>query len=160
MFFKQVNENSRQNRGFTVIELLTVLAIMAIMAAVVLPRVTVLSRWKLESAAKGLASDLRLVRQEAITTGQVSRVVFYVFTNRYQVRLPGEDRWVNLPEGVSYEGSTTFLGNPPNVHFNKQGHPSGGGTVIFKSDQGEKRYIIVTPVTGRVRISKVPPEHW
>jgi prepilin-type N-terminal cleavage/methylation domain-containing protein len=149
-----------KRKGFTLIELLAVLAVTALLAAVIWPRVAVFSRWKLETAASSLASDLRLARQEAITTGKVCKTVFFVYTNRYQLRLPGEVRWIALPEGIYFEGSTTFQGSPPYVHFNMLGRPSGGGTVILKSHKGDKLYVIVTPVTGRVRVSRMPPEHW
>jgi prepilin-type N-terminal cleavage/methylation domain-containing protein len=148
-----------RDKGFTLIELLAALAVMAIVAALLWPRVASLSRWKLESAARSLAGDLRLVRQEAITTGKASKVEIFIYPNRYRVRLSGEDRWVDLPEGVFFDG-VTFGGNPPYVHFNMLGHPSSGGTIILKSSRGEKRYVILTPVTGRVRVSRNPPGHW
>lgn len=150
----------RQNKGFTLIETLAVLAIVGIMTAVVWPQAAPLSHWKLETAAWNLAGDLRLIRQEAIATGEVCKIVFFISTNSYQVRLAEKDILVYLPEGVFYEGSTTFKGDPPFVHYNVLGHPSFGGTVILKSHRGEKRYVIVLPVTGRVRVSKIPPANW
>ncbi|MDO9536291.1 MAG: GspH/FimT family protein [Bacillota bacterium] len=146
--------------GFTLIELVAVLALIAILTAAALPSTGAISRWKLETASRSLAGDLRMVRQEAITSGKVCRIVFFVYTNSYQIRTVGENSMVRLPEGVYFEGSTTFGGVPPYVHFNMFGRPSGGGTVILKTGDGEKSYVIVTPVTGRVRISKDPPDHW
>lgn len=148
-----------QTKGFTLIELLVVLAVTAVLVAVIWPHITVLSRWKVQTAAASIVSDLRLARQEAIATGQVSKVVFFIYTNSYQLRLPGENRLVNLPEGIFFEG-ITFQGNPPYVHFNMLGHPSGGGTIILNSCRGDKLYVVVTPVTGRVKVSRTPPEHW
>ena len=100
-----------QDKGFTLIELLAALAVMAVVAALIWPRVAPLSRWKLESAARSLAGDLRLVRQEAITTGKASKVEIFIYPNRYRVKLSGEDRWVDLPEGV-FDG-VTFSGILP-----------------------------------------------
>lgn len=119
-----------------------------------------ISRWKLEAAARAIAGDLRMVRQEAITSGEVSKIVFFVYMDSYQIRTEGGNSMVGLPEGVYFEGFTTFGGDPPYVHFNMLGRPSGGGTVILRSGDGEKNYVIVTPVTGRVRVSRDPPEHW
>jgi prepilin-type N-terminal cleavage/methylation domain-containing protein len=146
--------------GFTLIELVAVLALMAVLAVAALPSTGVISRWKLEAASRALAGDLRMIRQEAITSGKVCKIVFFVYTDSYQIRLAEENIMVRLPEGVSFEGSTTFGGVPPFVHFNMFGRPSGGGTVILKAADGEKNYVIVIPVTGRVRVSKDPPAHW
>lgn len=153
------NKYYNSNSGFTLIELLAVLAIVALFAALLLPRVNIYTRWKLEAAARNLMSDLRLLRQEAITSGESCKIKFYINTQRYQLLLAeNKQLLVNLPEGVYFEGSTTFPGNPPAAGFNNLGHPNrGGGTVILKSEKGDKLYIIVLPATGRVRVSKESP---
>lgn len=119
-----------------------------------------LERWRLETAAHELAGNLRSARQDAISSGQFSRVVFFVNVDCYSLRLSDGVSCVRLPEGINYKGTTSFSGNPPDVIFNYMGRPSGGGTVTLQSKTGEKRYIIMTPVTGRVRISRNPPESW
>lgn len=118
------------------------------------------SSWNLKIAARKLAEDLRLARQEAIISGEASRVYFFVYSKSYLVRLGEDSLYIELPKGVNYRGTTTFPGTPPQVHFNSLGRPSSGGTVILKSSRGDKLYVIMTPVTGRVRISKEPPESW
>jgi len=35
-----------------------------------------------------------------------------------------------------------------------------GGTVTLKNKRGKILYIIMTPVTARVRVSPDPPENW
>ena len=147
-------------RGFTLIELLAVLAIIALFAAVLWPRVPVHGRRKLETAARNLAGDLRLTRQAAITSGEFCRIEFFNYAQSYELRLPGKKHEVYLPEGIYFGGFPTFQGDPPYVHFNMLGHPSGGGTVILKSREGDKLYVIVTPVTGRIKVSQEPPQHW
>jgi prepilin-type N-terminal cleavage/methylation domain-containing protein len=147
-------------KGFTLLELLAALAIVSLCAAVLWPNIQVHDRLKLETAARGLADDLRLIRQAAITGGEFCRIEFYRYSHYYELRLPGEKRNVYLPEGVDFGSVPSFKGDPPNVHFNTLGHPSGGGTVTLKTKKGDRLYVIVTPVTGRVRISKEPPQHW
>ena len=129
------------------------------LSTLVIPRFTVQSNWQLEVITRRMAADLRLLRQSAIFYGEPCRVDFYIHMNRYTLKLHDDIQRVNLPGEVSYDGNTTFPGSPPALQFNSLGRPSSGGTVILKAGNAH-RYIIVTPVTGRVRISRIPPQHW
>ncbi len=121
-----------------------------------------LSRWSLESAARVMAGNIRLLRQEAISTANTQKAVFYIYNDCYSLSLEEGNRCIELPEEIRFKGLTTFplQDNVPYVHFNRLGRPSSGGTVILQSGSAEKRYVIVTPVTGRVRVSRDPPAHW
>ncbi len=132
---------------------------MGVLSALAIPRITLQANWQLEVISRRMAADLRLVRQSAIFYGEPCRIDFYIHMNRYTLKLPDETQQVDLPEGVSFDGNTTFPGKPPTIQFNSLGRPSSGGTVILKAGK-TYRYIIVTPVTGRVRISRIPPQHW
>jgi len=157
------NKYCHASGGFTIIELLAVMAIFSLFTALLLPHLGLSARWELEAAAHNLMGDLRLLRQEAITSGEECLVKFFINTQRYQLLFPKDRQLlIYLPEGVYFEGSTTFGGNPPTAAFNNLGHPcrSGGGTVILKSEKGDKIYVVVLPVTGRVRVSRDPPANW
>ena len=145
--------------GYTLIELLTVLALLGLVASLSIPRLTALPHWQLEAVSRRMAGELRLLRQEAIGSGITYRMEFYVHVNRYTLNRSGKREWVDLPQGVIFEGNTTFSGMPPSVSFNHLGRPGSGGTVILRSGD-YRRYVIVAPVTGRVRISRTPPQHW
>jgi hypothetical protein len=54
--------------------------------------------------------------------------------------------------------NTNFTNN--RVNFNPNGSPSMGGTVTLKNKRGKELYVIMTPVTARVRVSPDPPENW
>lgn len=136
------------------------LAILAIMAAIAVPRLGGINdRWLLEKAAWGLAADMRLARQVAITTGKYTRMEFRWKAREYQMRLPVEKTVVKLPEGIVY-ARNNFPGSEEvrKLSFSSLGAPSQGGTVGFKTGSGLKRYVILTPATGRVRVSPEPPE--
>ncbi|MCX7846191.1 MAG: prepilin-type N-terminal cleavage/methylation domain-containing protein [Dictyoglomaceae bacterium] len=45
------------------------------------------------------------------------------------------------------------------LHFTSLGIPSSGGTIVLGKGKLRK-YIIITPATGRIWISDLPPENW
>ncbi len=146
--------------GFVLVELIAVLALLSLLAALAVPRLNFLtSSWHLDTASRQLASELRLLRQEAVKSGNQCKAEFYIYLNRYTLTTPQGKRHVYLPDTVTFEGSTTFSGLPPTLTFNSLGRPGSGGTVILKSGNA-KRYIIITPVTGRIRVSLEPPQNW
>jgi len=150
----------RKDGGYTILEMSAVLALLAVFTMLAIPQVRHISRCELDAASRLMAADLRMIRQEAITTGTACTAQFFVYEDHYLLKLPAETKVIALPAGVSFKGQTTFPGEPPSVRFNNLGRPTSGGTVILRAAGGEKRYVILAPVTGRVRISNEPPEHW
>jgi prepilin-type N-terminal cleavage/methylation domain-containing protein len=148
-----------RKNGLTMVEMMAVLMVLAIMMAVVLPLAVQAGQWQLKTAAAGLASDIRETRHKAIVEGVNCYLVFYEFTGRYKLMGPEGSSWVSLPQGVSYAANNFPLSmdNRPTLYFRHTGAPNRGGHVGLKDKEGNKLYVIVTPVTGRVRIDKVPP---
>ena len=147
--------------GLTLIELICGLAIVSLIFLVgVAPgfRFYRGGKRQLEIAAWRLASEMRLARQSAISTGITSRIQFRLFNDDYKINYAGEKDVVKLPEGIGY----AYLNFPQSgghylLEFKCTGAPNRGGTVGLKNIDKEKIYIIVTPSTGRVRVSSTPP---
>ncbi|NLN07165.1 MAG: prepilin-type N-terminal cleavage/methylation domain-containing protein [Firmicutes bacterium] len=146
------------DKGFTMLEVLIVLLLLAIVAALAVPAVAALSTWQLQAAVREMVSDMREVRETAITHGLTCSLVFYEIGGRYRLNLPGGTIWRELPQGVSY-AAVNFLGvdGRPTLAFRYTGAPNRGGHLALIDQRGRKKYIIVTPVTGRVRVDDKPP---
>jgi Tfp pilus assembly protein FimT len=130
------------------------------MLAVVIPLVGgLMERGRLEVAAWRLASDMRLAQQVAVTTEKQTRLEFRWEAGDYRMFLPVEKTTVKLPEGINYAMNNFPLEyGVRKLSFTPLGAPSRGGTVGFKNRRGGKLYVIITPATGRVRISPEPPK--
>ncbi len=149
----------RRRRGVVLTELLMVLLLLGIIAAIAIPAMRSFGQWPLRAASQEMAARIREARHTAMTTGNTCYVVFSEFSDRYRVVLPTGSEWINLPSEVVFGGTNFPLlsDNRPTVSFRYTGAPNRGGHLILRDRNGRRRYIIVTPVTGRVRISETPP---
>jgi prepilin-type N-terminal cleavage/methylation domain-containing protein len=153
-----------EEAGFTLVELLCVIALLGMIISLAAPAMTAVGGSRnLELAARSMAMDMRRTQQRSITAGWTQRIEFRIYNNDYRIKdgKTGAVERISLPEGVSYR-SVNFPtdGGYHVLSFNRSGAPNRGGTVALANASGELIYIIVTPATGRVRISESPPDNW
>lgn len=160
-----------KEEGFTVVEILVVLALMGLVAAIAMPDLRGhYARYELRTAAFRVAADLRDLEQLAAShrargldpETSSYNVRFYPSSNGYQLnQVGGWSRMVYLPPTVELVGTNIHEGDPLNEHrlmFSMRGTPDVGGTITLRSRRtGELLYVIIAPVTGRVRVSPSPP---
>jgi prepilin-type N-terminal cleavage/methylation domain-containing protein len=79
----------RRAAGFTLIEMLAVVAIFALMAALVMPNLGFVSRRALRDDAERLAARLELARQRSVVTGVPHRVVLDLDQGGWQLEWLG-----------------------------------------------------------------------
>ena len=170
-------DNKNNQSGFSLVELVIVVALIAILMSIAIPRLPMSSNRELELAARELASNLRLVRSEAIASGSKCRAYFYTDDGYYKLISKDSDP-IYLPEGITFlliypdtgpNAETNFV-NVPNdpdipddpddpdnlslryIHFTDLGRPYSAGRIVLLSEDGEKRYIKVLPNTGRIKV--------
>jgi len=143
----------RREKGFTLIEIIVSITLMAILMAVAVPDLwKSYGHYKLEAAARRLASDIRAVQQRAVSEEQAEpayRIVFNPFTDSYRVRLALNTlETIEMPPGIEIE--SVNLHNH-SVTFTAKGSPIPAGTIVI-TNHWERREVRIVPVTGRVRI--------
>src|SRR5262249_30547807 len=108
---------SIRQRGFTLIEILAVVAILALVAAFVVPNLGGFRRRALNNEAHQLAAQLELARQRAIVTGVPHQVWLDLDQAEYRLEWltedPAEAEAAAAPEELDVHGNTPLDLSPP-----------------------------------------------
>ena len=164
-----------QRHGFTLVELLIVIAVLVIAAAIVIPSIGSAADTQAISAARILGSDLEVARSLALTTQQPHSLVFSPERQSYKVvsdyggqayasvaAVPHPvtagrqfDVTLNRQSGMSAVTiSAVSFGGLTYVTFDSQGEPSAGGAVIVESGQVQMQ-VSVAALTGAVTVTRI-----
>jgi len=150
--------STNHNKGYTLIELMVVVGIISLLLGLGINGLDYLIQWnKLNTAAAILSSELKNTQSRAFYEGVYYKLQFWPTLDRYRVYKQTE-----LIDDIILKDidlfNTNFTDN--NLYFYPNGVPSMGGTVTLKNKREKVLYIIMTPVTARVRVNPEPPENW
>ena len=153
-----MKHSNSHNKGYTLIGLMVVVGIISLLLAFSINALDNLQQWnKLSTAAALLSSELKNTQSRAFYEGVYYKLQFWPTLDRYRIYKKTE-----LYKDIQLEDidlfNTNFTNN--NLYFYPNGVPGQGGTVTLKNKIGKVLYVIMTPVTARVRVSPEPPENW
>lgn len=145
---------TRENRGFSLIELLIAIALVAIVAAIAVPQFQrYANNADLKTAAREISGDFSAVKQMAVANNVRYEIAIDVAGNSYTLSRtdPSAVVWTKSPasfgSGVSFV-STTFGG--AKATFQKRGTVTNG-TIILRNIRGSTA-TITTNITGRTYV--------
>lgn len=147
---------ARRRAGFTLLELLVVLALTALLLAVTPPLFTAaFPGVEHKTAARRVAAGLRLARTRAIGMGEEIPFIVDVEEHRFEIGdgLGGG----RLPEGIELElvtaESEILDAGLGAIRFFPDGTSTGGRVTLLRNDHGYQ--VGVDWLTGRVRLATV-----
>lgn len=145
-------------RGFTLLEILVVLALAAIILALVLPRLGGgLEGLRVRTASRQVAALLRSARVQAVAWRQTVTVTADPRGGTLLVEPPGRTgapSRLAMPQGVRLavldEAARPRGDRPTRIRFSPRGGSDGGALAV--TGAGRRISIVVDPLTGRVTI--------
>jgi type II secretion system protein H len=153
----------RKNSGFSLMELMIIIAIMAVIATLAIPSmIGWRSRSQLQGAVGNLTSDLQIAKLMAIKESAFV-VVDFPNANSYRVFVDNDGNWSldagerllqtrQLPVGVRIDLGATDLSDD-RTRFNDRGlpDPANLGTVFIVNSAGDQRSININRL-GRLLV--------
>jgi len=166
-----LHQSRFSRRGFTLVEILVVVAIIGMAGAIVVPVISQPSSFSIQAASRMLISDILIAQNDAIASQQNRRLVFNQVLNTYSLT----DTAGNVLSASIRAGSTSgnyvvdfntdrrfagvalqnvnFGGNPF-LEFDPLGAPMNGGTLQLTAPNANNNLFTITVAafTGRVSI--------
>ena len=142
----------KQNKGYTLVELMVVLAIVAACSLAVIPYVQAQNAsTQLRLTVEQVANEIHLARTLAETYGDEFRVTFYTTYCRVAKIAPLVQTTMSTytyPRGVVAK----IAGNPT-LSYTHLGHLSGTGhTILFMNQRGDALGVVVASIGGRISL--------
>ncbi|MCP2239334.1 prepilin-type N-terminal cleavage/methylation domain-containing protein [Thermoanaerobacterium thermosaccharolyticum] len=147
-----------KERGFTYIELITVISILSIIVLITVPKTDFFdsktSEMRLRMVAYELISDIRYVQYKNIYENESLYLTLQSDHKGYFIYKPGamvkRIKTKILPDGITVYWN--IHENPLEISFSDQGAPIPGGCTISLFNSNKKVEITILPATGRTMI--------
>lgn len=128
----------RPRAGFSLTEMMATVLILGMIAAFSVPAVNkYLTGWNLKSGHSTVVSELKLLRQKAITRGQSLRIWFSPSSDMYWFQDPKTNVWTmyRLPNRVTF-ATVAFTSGPYDTYMEPDGRSRRAGRIVLVNTAG------------------------
>lgn len=131
----------RPRAGFSLTEMMATVLILGLVAAFSVPAVNkYLTGWNLQTGRNTVVSELKLLRQKAISRGQSLRVWFSPGSDMYWFFNPTTSSWTlyRLPNRVTF-ATVSFTGigaGPYDTYMEPDGRSRCAGRIVLRNAAG------------------------
>lgn len=141
----------RRHKGYTMIELIVVLALFSLLFSIAIPNSYFVSRVKEIQELKEFKGDVLLARNQAIVKGKTHYFKLDYPNNCYFIISEG-----NEVKRCYFESGVTLIHNPAvtEIVFTRSGVPSLGNTIKLKTRDNQRYKLVVNPVSGKITLSE------
>jgi len=149
----------RQAKGFTLLELMIVIAVLGILAAVAIPNfVSQMPKYRLNGAARQVMGDLMWARMQAVSLNRRVKVFFLSNNHEYKI-CDDADNNGTVADGegdvqlkdIHNEYHDVTIGSNNDPIFSPRGTATNLPTITLTNPSGSKT--ITISIAGRVSIS-------
>lgn len=130
----------RPRAGFSLAEMMVTVLILGMVAAFSVPAFNkYLTGWNLTTSRTTVVTELKLLRQKAITRGQSLGVWFSPNSNMYWFQNPATGNWTlyRLPSRVTFS-SVAFTGGPYYTYMEPDGRSRNAGRIVLTNTAGAR----------------------
>ena len=140
-----------EKKGYTLIELLIVIALFSIFLSISLPNMSFFTAMRQKQEINEFKKDLLFARNSAIVENKSYRVSFYIDKNTYSIRESGKDKAIKsktFSNGLKLN-EDVIVGS---FVFTPSGATGNSGSLYIEAMRNNRYKVTLTPATGRIEI--------
>ena len=147
------NIKSKTIKGYTLVELIVVMALIGIVLSVAIPSFQIVLRTSEKKELMEFKRDIIFARNSAVMENQNYYLALDIEANEYRIETSVKDDKSIIKTKEFVNGIVLKADNlNHNIAFYPTGSPDKAGTIELSNTKGERIYITITPATGKVNL--------
>ncbi len=146
-------KNYNSKYGYTLVELLVVIALFAVVLSIGLPSVKIIFNTREKKELMEFKRDIIFARNGAVVENCVYILSIDVGKNGYKI-IKDDGTSLIVIKSIKFSKGVVIKGNNFNgsISFYANGTPNMGGTILLTNRKKQKIEITITPATGKVNL--------